>query len=198
MSAETLDKVFDPFFTTKEIGKGTGLGLAVVYGMVKQSEGYIWAHSRPGEGSVFTIHLPLVAPMDDGPEPPVEPARSSGRLLVVEDEPIVLELLGRGLSEAGYEVESVTDGREALEALERLGGQVDGVITDVIMPHMNGKELAQRIREQWPMLPIVFISGYTTDEVVGRGLVGRHEEFLQKPFAPGALVGAVRKALRVR
>ena len=195
MSAETLEKVFDPFFTTKEVGQGTGLGLAVVFGMVKQSDGYVWVNSELGRGSIFIIQLPIVAAITDTPVTPVEPGRASGRLLVVEDEPVVLELLARGLRHAGYEVEEAADGKQALEVLVRLGGRVDGVITDVIMPQMNGKELAQRIRAQWPHLPIVFVSGYTTDEVVGRGLVARGEEFLQKPFPPEALVEAVRKVL---
>ena len=196
MTKDVLEKVFDPFFTTKDVGKGTGLGLAVVFGMVKQSEGYIWASSELGRGSIFTIQLPLVAAVTDLPEGPADEALGSRRILVVEDEPIVLELLGRALREGGYEVEDAADGIKALEVLERLEGKVDAVVTDVIMPQINGKELAIRIRQRWQDLPIVFVSGYTTDEVVGRGLVTRDEEFLQKPFAPGALVAAVGKVLR--
>jgi DNA-binding response OmpR family regulator len=196
MSPGVLEKIFDPFFTTKEVGKGTGLGLAVVFGMVKQSEGYIWASSEVGQGSRFSIQLPLVAAVADVPDEQVRETDSSGRLLVVEDEPVVLELLSRGLREAGYHVEEAADGIKAMEVLERLEGKVDGVVTDVIMPLMNGKELAQQIRGRWPGMPILFVSGYTTDEVVGRGLLARGEEFLQKPFAPGVLVSAVGRVLK--
>ena len=196
MAATVLDKIFDPFFTTKEVGKGTGLGLAVVFGVVKQSEGYIWANSEVGQGSRFSIQLPLVAAVVDVPDESIRENHSSGRLLVVEDEPVVLELLCRGLREAGFHVEEAADGVKALEVLERLEGKVDGVVTDVIMPLMNGKELAQQIRGRWPGMPILFVSGYTTDEVVGRGLLARGEEFLQKPFAPGVLVSAVGRVLK--
>ena len=195
MSPETLARVFEPFFTTKDVGEGTGLGLATVFGMVKQSNGYIWAASEPGRGSTFTVQLPEVAPREAPPPAPLtgEHPVASGRVLVVEDERIVLTLISRTLTEAGYEVVHAADGREALDTLERMGGRVAAVVSDVVMPQMGGRELATRIRERWPATPILFMSGYTSDEVVGRGLVGSQEVFLQKPFSPGALAKAVRE-----
>lgn len=197
MSSDTMDRVFDPFFTTKEVGQGTGLGLAMVFGMVKQSNGYIWATSEEGQGSTFTIQLPQVtrssgefkAPSATAPKP-------SGRVLVVEDEAIVLQLLSRGLRETGYEVEEAVDAIHALTVLERLQGKVNAVITDVVMPLMSGKELAKEIRSRWSKLPILFISGYTSDEVVGKGLIDQGEKFLQKPFAPDVLAKAVGEMVR--
>jgi hypothetical protein len=195
MDPDTLARVFEPFFTTKDVGEGTGLGLATVFGMVKQSNGYIWAASEVGKGATFTVQLPRVAPREPPPPPPFtgEHPAVSGRALVVEDERIVLTLISRTLAEAGYLVEHAADGREALEVLERLDGQVAVVISDVVMPQMGGRELARHIRERWPSIPILFMSGYTSEEVVGQGLVAQHEAFMQKPFPPGALARAVRE-----
>jgi signal transduction histidine kinase len=193
MDAATLDRIFEPFFTTKEVGQGTGLGLPTVYGMVKQSNGYIWAESEPGRGSVFTVQLPQVAPAEPETAPAApegEPA--SGLILLVEDEPVVRTLLRRTLSEAGYGVEESADGAEALAVLERLGGKVTAVLSDVIMPRMGGRELAAEVRLHWPSVPILFMSGYTNDEVIGRGLIGANEAFLQKPFGPDVLAAALR------
>jgi len=197
MSPETLARVFEPFFTTKDVGEGTGLGLATVFGMVKQSNGYIWAASEPGQGSTFTVQLPEVAPRAPAAPPPAtgEHPAATGRILVVEDERIVLTLISRTLEEAGYEVVHAADGREALTVLERLDGRVAAVVSDIVMPQMGGRELASRIRERWPATPILFMSGYTSDEVVGRGLVASHETFMQKPFAPGALARGVRELI---
>ena len=197
MDAETLDRIFEPFFTTKEVGQGTGLGLPTVYGMVKQSGGYIWAESEPGRGSLFTVQLPRV-PAPAGPAP-VEPAAEdrprSGTILLVEDEPVVRTLLRRTLSEVGYGVEEGADGADALAVMERLEGKVLAVLSDVIMPRMGGRELAAEIRAHWPSVPILFMSGYTNDEVIGRGLIGASEAFLQKPFGPEALDAALRNLM---
>jgi signal transduction histidine kinase len=197
MDEETLQHVFEPFYTTKEVGKGTGLGLATVYGMVKQSAGYIWATSQPGRGAEFTVQLPQVKPQagtrSSGPQP--ETAAASGTLLVVEDEQLVLSLLSRSLREAGYRIIEAADGRSALERMIELEGKVDGVVTDIIMPRLNGRELASEIRTRWPGIPILFISGYTAEEVVGRGLIARGENFLQKPFDPQGIAAKVREML---
>jgi signal transduction histidine kinase len=197
MSEDTMERVFDPFFTTKEVGQGTGLGLAMVFGMVKQSNGYVWATSEEGQGSTFTIQLPQVTRSSGETSSPVEKnGKASGRLLVVEDEAVVLHLLGRGLRENGYEVEEAMDAAQAIAILERIDGKVDAVITDVVMPAMSGKDLAKQIRSRWPGLPILFISGYTSDEVVGKGLIDQGEKFLQKPFAPDLLARAVGEMVK--
>jgi CheY-like chemotaxis protein/nitrogen-specific signal transduction histidine kinase len=194
MNKETLDHIFEPFFTTKDVGQGTGLGLATVFGMVKQSEGYIWAESEPDKGTTFRVQLPQVTPVTSPPErASQDPPTVSGTLLVVEDESIVLRLLARGLRESGYRVEEAADGLQGLERLTALDGDVDVVITDIVMPRMNGREMSAAIRERWPGLPVLFISGYTNDEVVGRGLLAPGEAFLQKPFPPGALVAAIQE-----
>ena len=195
MDPETLKHVFEPFYTTKEVGAGTGLGLATVYGMIKQSGGYIWADSQPGRGATFTVQLPEVNPVKpertSGPHPESTPG--SGTLVVVEDEHLVLNLLCRSLRESGYHVIEAADGRAALERMIELEGKVDGVVTDVIMPRLNGRELAAEIRARWPGMPILFISGYTNEDVVGRGLINRGEAFLQKPFDPRGLAAKVRE-----
>jgi PAS domain S-box-containing protein len=197
MDEETLKHVFEPFYTTKEVGAGTGLGLATVYGMVKQSGGYIWAESQPGRGAEFTVQLPQVNPVEPArtSTPQAEVPQGAGTLLVVEDEQLVLNLLSRSLREAGYHVIEASDGRAALERMIELEGKVDGVVTDIIMPRLNGRELATEIRSRWPGLPILFISGYTNEDVVGRGLISRGEAFLQKPFDPRSLSAKVREML---
>jgi two-component system, cell cycle sensor histidine kinase and response regulator CckA len=196
MDAETLDRIFEPFFTTKEVGQGTGLGLPTVYGMVKQSDGYIWAESEPGRGSVFTVQLPQVPPAAPAPAEPAAESRSlTGTILLVEDEPVVRTLLRRTLGQAGYGVEEAADGGAAIAVMERLEGKVLAVLSDVIMPRVGGRELAAEIRAQWPSVPILFMSGYTNDEVIGRGLIGANEAFLQKPFGPEALDAALRNLM---
>jgi DNA-binding response OmpR family regulator/signal transduction histidine kinase len=199
MDRATLDRVFEPFFTTKGVGEGTGLGLATVFGMVKQSEGYIWASSEPGRGSTFTVQLPQVeaaqAPRGVQPSAPVQGGR--GTILLAEDERLVATLLRRGLAEAGYRVETAADGHEALEVMARLDGGVTAVVSDVIMPRMSGRELAIQIRERWPHTLILFMSGYTNQEIVRRGLLSPDEAFIQKPFAPSELNAALAR-LRLR
>ncbi len=197
MDPDTLQHVFEPFFTTKGVGEGTGLGLATVYGMVKQSDGYIWVESQVGRGTRFIVQLPEVAEVTATPARTSHPeaGRASGTVLVVEDEPIVLTLLSRSLREAGYQVIEAQDGRMALEQMETRGGEVSVVVTDIVMPRMNGRELAEQVRARWPDIPILFISGYTSDEVVKRGLIGRGETFLQKPFAPRGIVEKVQELL---
>ena len=192
MDRGTLDRIFEPFFTTKRVGEGTGLGLATVFGMVKQSDGYIWADSEVGHGSVFTIQLPQAVPAVA--EPAATPGTRStgqGAILLVEDEPLVQSLLSRALVEAGYRTEVATDGEEALQVLARLEGKVAAVLSDVVMPGMGGRELAEELRKRWPNVPILFMSGYTNEEIINRGLLGPDEPFLQKPFPPAALAAAL-------
>ncbi|MGE5925874.1 MAG: response regulator [Gemmatimonadota bacterium] len=192
MDRGTLDRIFEPFFTTKRVGEGTGLGLATVFGMIKQSEGYIWADSEVGHGSVFTIQLPQAVPGVEAPGPAAAGrAKGEGAVLLVEDEPMVQSLLARALVEAGYRAEVATDGEEALHVLARLEGNVSAVLSDVVMPGMGGRELAAELRQRWPDVPILFMSGYTNEEIIHRGLLGPDEPFLQKPFPPSALAAAL-------
>jgi CheY-like chemotaxis protein len=194
---ETARHVFEPFFTTKGVGKGTGLGLSTVYGIVKQSDGYIWVDSEPGRGAAFRIYLPLVdAPVSSETPPPSFPGGSgSETVLVVEDEPMVRAMVVRGLRDDGYVVLEAESGAEALALLERGGDDVRLVITDVAMAEMGGHELGRRLADSRPGLPVLYMSGYPLDEVVRRGLLHAHQPFLQKPFAPVALLETVRSLL---
>jgi PAS domain S-box-containing protein len=196
MDRATLGRMFEPFFTTKPVGQGTGLGLSTVYGIVKQSDGYVWPYSELGEGSTFKIYLPAVA-ADVAPvseQPSAEGARAGEVVLVVEDEEPVRSMIARLLRVEGYEVMEAEDGRRALELLEG-SASVGLVITDVAMPIMNGRQLASRLKTLRPTLPVLFISGYTDDEIVRRGLIDLENPFLSKPFTPEVLAAKVRLLL---
>ena len=198
MDRATLDRIFEPFFTTKDVGRGTGLGLSTVYGIVKQSEGYVWAYSEPGQGSAFKIYLPAVeAPVLEttGERPVPLGARAGEVVLVVEDEEPVRTMIGRLLESEGYKVLQAEDGRDALDLLEQGTQSADLVITDVAMPRMNGRELASKLRASRSNLPVLFISGYTDDEMVRRGLIEPSTPFLSKPFTPEVLAAKVRELL---
>jgi PAS domain S-box-containing protein len=197
MSRETLGRVFEPFFTTKSVGQGTGLGLATVYGLVKQADGYVWVYSEPGMGTTFKIYFPVIPsedPVVAAAEPP--PTLGSGELvLLVEDEPDVMRMALRALREAGYTVLEASGGREALDILVEAGARPRLVVTDVVMPGMTGRELASRIAEIRPGLPVIFMSGYTDEDVIRRGLMERGRHFIQKPFSPNELARQVHQAL---
>jgi CheY-like chemotaxis protein len=200
MSAETLERVFEPFFTTKPVGQGTGLGLATVYGIVKQSNGYIWAESAPDQGTSFHIYLPQAAtPIGDGAdlEPPPRPIHGSGTILVVDDEPMVRALARRALEAYGYTVLEAEDGRDALRTLETEAGRaVALVLADLVMPGMGGRELGTRLQETNPGVPVLFMSAHTGDELARRRLLSPGIWFLQKPFAPDELVSQVQRRLQ--
>jgi two-component system cell cycle sensor histidine kinase/response regulator CckA len=196
MSADTLLHLFEPFYTTKPVGKGTGLGLATVYGIIKQSGGYVWAYSELGLGTTFKVYLPLEAGSVNLVTESPPPARASGEhVLVVEDEPTVRYMTSRALKEHGYDVVEASDGSEALRLLERANGNLDLIITDVIIPGLDGTELARRAAIVRPDLPILFMSGYTDHEIVRRGLLESDKPFLQKPFTPDALIRRVAELL---
>jgi two-component system, cell cycle sensor histidine kinase and response regulator CckA len=197
MDPATRARVFEPFFTTKPAGQGSGLGLATVYGIVKQSGGYIWAYSEPGQGTSFKIYLPEFAgPATELPPvtAPVSP-RGAERILIVEDEGAVRRMAGRALAAQGYAVLEAENGADALEVLARADGPVDLVLTDVVMPILNGRELAERLAAERPRLRVLFMSGYTDDDVVRRGLLDPGAPFLQKPFVPADLARKVREVL---
>jgi CheY-like chemotaxis protein len=198
MSAQTRAQIFEPFFTTKPEGKGTGLGLAMVYGIVRQSGGWIEVVSRVGDGTTFTLFFPAT----DATPQPVERTtdQASGRqvparLLVVEDQPEVRELAVSALRRAGHEVFEASDGDEAFARFGDRAGDVALLLTDVVMPGMNGRELAERMRERHADLLVVFMSGYTDEILDQQSLVGPGAEFLAKPFTPGALVRQVDRLL---
>ncbi len=198
MDPQTLRHIFEPFFTTKEPGRGTGLGLATVYGIVKQSDGFIFVDTEVGRGSRFRIYLPRVEgaaePVEAQPEPPT--ARASGTILLVEDEAAVRRLARRVLEEVGYTVLEAADGPEALRLTERWEGDIDLVVTDVIMPGMSGQELSTRLRAIRPWLRIMYVSGYTDDTILQHGTLLPNTSFLQKPFTPGGLAQRVAEAMR--
>jgi two-component system cell cycle sensor histidine kinase/response regulator CckA len=199
MGPDTLSRLFEPFYTTKPIGKGTGLGLATVYGIVKQSGGYVWAYSELGQGTTFKVYLPLDSESAPTTTTPAALIQASGEtILLVEDEPAVRHMTSRVLQEYGYGVTEASGGHQALGILERSDGGIDLLITDVIMSGMDGPELARRAAELVPELPVLFISGYTDDEMVRRGLLQAGQPFLQKPFTPEALASEVAELLKTR
>jgi two-component system, cell cycle sensor histidine kinase and response regulator CckA len=198
MDPETLHHLFEPFFTTKEPGKGTGLGLATVYGIVKQSGGFIYADSARGAGSRFRIYLPRVTGVPDmvePPEPTIAPQRAEGTLLLVEDEAAVRRLARRVLEGVGYRVLEASSGAEAMRLVEQWEGPLDLVVTDVIMPGMSGQELSARLRVERPWLRILYVSGYTDDAILQHGNLLPNTGFLQKPFTPGSLAQRVREVM---
>jgi two-component system cell cycle sensor histidine kinase/response regulator CckA len=198
MSAETKSHMFEPFFTTKGQGKGTGLGLATVYGIVKQSEGNIWVYSELGRGATFKIYLPLVksdsSPVEARPSD-ARPARGSETVLLVEDEDAVRTLTRRILEGFGYSILEARKGEAALELARRHSQPIHLLLTDVVMPDMGGPELAERMRRVRPDTKVLFMSGYTDDAVVRHGIIANGVHFLQKPFTPEALARKVRETL---
>ena len=199
MDKETRSKIFEPFFSTKEMGRGTGLGLSTVYGIVKQSGGHIWVYSEPEKGTTFKIYLPQT---DDAPAAvqgcpaDFEVRHGAGHVLVVEDEHAIRELVGVQLESLGYEVTLAADGREALEAVEVNGLRPDLLITDVIMPGMSGAVLLERLRRTQPGLKVLFMSGYTDNVIVHQGVLDPGIPFIQKPFSARDLSAAVHRVIR--
>lgn len=198
MTEEVKEHLFEPFFTTKEEGKGTGLGLATVFGAVKQNKGYIYAESEPGRGSIFTIYLPKHTDGRRNDVDEKEPADAPGgteTILVAEDETSILNVLRMLLTRMGYRVLAMPSAEEALLAAAAHKEQIDLLITDVVMPGMNGFELARRIRAERPDMKAMFISGYTPDSISKYGKLDKDVVFIQKPFTKEALAKKVRQAL---
>jgi PAS domain S-box-containing protein len=196
MNQETVNRVFEPFFTTKEVGQGTGLGLSTVYGIVKQSEGYVTVRSTEGSGTTFSIFFPRTLPAEALDERSAVTARRGNEtILVVEDEDAVRLLASRALRESGYRTVEANQGGEALRILAERGAGIDLVLTDVVMPGMGGKELQERMAELQVRKPILFMSAYTGEEVREKGLLRGGEPYLQKPYTPAELTSQVRRIL---
>jgi len=200
MDSATRARVFEPFFTTKEEGKGSGLGLATVYGMVKQNGGAIWVYSEPGHGSAFKVYLPPAATRSAS-SPRIEQGRRESdpthgweTVLVVEDEDAVRALAREVLVRHGYVVLEARHGVDALRVAERHTDDIHLMVTDVVMPHMSGRQLAERLGSARPNMKILFMSGYTDQAIMHRELTPG-AAFLQKPFAPAALARRVRNIL---
>jgi CheY-like chemotaxis protein len=198
MDSETQAHIFEPFFTTKEMGRGTGLGLATVYGVVKQSEGYIWVYSEPGHGATFKIHLPraesAAAPAVAAPRV-AHAVHGNETLLVVEDSDSLRELAGTILEGAGYTVLEARNGTEALEVAARHTGTIHALLSDVIMPGMSGRVLAEKLIPLRPEMRVLYVSGYTDDIIVHHGALEPGAVLLQKPFTKQSLLEKVRAVL---
>jgi two-component system, cell cycle sensor histidine kinase and response regulator CckA len=191
-------RIFEPFYTTKERGSGTGLGLSAVYGIVKQSGGYTFVSSEAGAGAAFTIYLPL----SDAPalvsasqrQDRTVPDRAT--ILLVEDEDSLRALMRRILERSGYQVVEARNGADALERSGASDGAIDLVVTDLVMPTMGGREMAELLLANRPLTRVLFVSGFTDDDVVRRGIIAPGTSYLQKPFAPAALVAKIGEMLR--
>jgi CheY-like chemotaxis protein len=192
MDEETLARVFEPFFTTKGPGKGTGLGLATVYGIVKQSGGYIFVRSQPGEGTTFDVYLPAVPPSAEEPTsapPPDQPGEGSETILLAEDDAAVRSLARRALEQYGYRVLEAANGREAVDLMRQHQNEIDLLLTDIVMPEMSGRRSAEHNLQTRPDIKVLFMSGYAgPDQPDGRAMV-------QKPFTPESLARRVREVL---
>jgi PAS domain S-box-containing protein len=204
MSAATQSHAFEPFFTTKAIGKGTGLGLAAVEGIMGQNQGHITLASAPGLGATFTLYLPILSDIEvverrgelrGDPLPPgPDPTQAGATVLLVEDEPVVRAIAARSLERGGFRVLQASGGSVAIELVDR-NGPPDLVLTDLMMPGMGGAELARRLGERWPALPILFMSGYSVDDLLRQGAIDSGLAIIQKPFTPDGLVRSVAAAL---
>jgi len=198
MDKRTINNLFEPFFTTKKVGEGTGLGLATVYGIVSQNSGFINVYSEPGQGAVFKIYLPrhagetVTEPLFTGME---TPHGAGENILVVEDEPAVLKLADKMLTGMGYTVLKAPGPKAALELAKQHTGPIDLLVTDVVMPEMSGRELAEKLETIHPGLRVLYISGYTANVIAHRGILDEGVQFIQKPFNKSDLARKVREAL---
>ncbi|BBO68020.1 hypothetical protein DSCA_19500 [Desulfosarcina alkanivorans] len=199
MDRKTQSRIFEPFFTTKQLGKGTGLGLSTIYGIVKQNGGFINVYSEPGRGTTFRIYLArYLGPEEEkGGEQDIHMPISDGQetILVVEDEVSLLDVVSSVLINKGYAVLSASSPKDAIRLCDEHAGKIDMLITDLIMPEMNGRELSDELLSRWPGIKVLYLSGYTTNIISNHGILKEGVNFIQKPFSLNALLVAVRKAL---
>jgi len=198
MDAAIMERIFEPFFSTKSMDRGTGLGLAMVHGIVRQSGGHVMVYSEPGHGTTFKVYLPAVVGVAEESASAVEthPLGGDENVLVCEDDRAVRELTARGLEEAGYTVLTASGGREAQVVAAEHNRPIDLLITDVVMPEMNGRQLSDSLRKTFPDLPTLFISGYTSNIIARHGVLDAGVEFLEKPFSRVQLLSRVREVLQ--
>ena len=199
---EVRAHIFEPFFTTKERGQGTGLGLSTVFGIINQHEGYIWVYSEVGKGTTFKVYFPRAEEAEFQEQvrsiPLVEDGQGTESILIVEDEAAVRELIVRVLKAHGYQVLEARDGPQALQISEQHDGPIDLLLTDVIMPHMNGKELHERLRDPRPEMRVLFMSGYTDNAIAHHGVLEPGTRLLPKPFSMEDLIRTMRSVLAGR
>ncbi|HET6837115.1 MAG TPA: response regulator [Gemmatimonadales bacterium] len=196
MDWATRSRAFEPFFTTKAVGEGTGLGLSTAYGIVKQSDGYIWLYSEPEQGTTVKVYLPRVTAALEPPRLPAEPPRGQGEtILVVEDEEAVRTLVRRTLVDAGYQVVEAQNGKQGVESVLTADPPVALVLCDVVLPEMSGDALGRRLASIRPGLPVLYMSGYPGLEIVQRGMISKEVPFIEKPFNAENLARAVRRLL---
>ena len=201
MTPEVIDRAFEPFFTTKPREYGSGLGLAIVYGIVAQSAGHITVDSMPGEGTAFSVYLPYVVPQDEPESAMEEPIddtsvpRGRETILVVEDDELVRGITVRSLRALGYRILLAEDGEDAMQVVERHAGDIDLVVTDVAMPRMGGPELADKLTARNPSVKVLFVSGYSEQELSERMVLARNRAFLDKPFTASMLARKLREML---
>jgi CheY-like chemotaxis protein len=199
MDAQMQARIFEPFFTTKDVDRGTGLGLSTVYGIVKQSGGFIWVVSAPGKGSRFEVYLPMISENQDLAAPSKTRAHSivtgAQTILVVEDDAAVRELACKFLDAAGYHTLVAQDGVEALQIAKNYGRPIGALLTDVVMPKMRGTELAVRLNDLLPKMKVIFMSGYLDHNDESPELVA-NSEFLEKPFTRESILSKVNDAFR--
>jgi CheY-like chemotaxis protein len=199
MTPEIKERIFEPFFTTKEEGKGTGLGLSTVYGIVQQSGGNVWVYSEPGVGTTFKIYLPTIEEDTESLRPTAlstKPMQGFETILLVEDEETVRKLACTVLQKYGYTVLEAPNGEEALRIVQgQNGNPIHLMVTDVVMPGMSGRQLAERLVSLWPKLKVLYMSGYTDNAIVHHGVLDPGIAYIQKPFAPDALASKVREIL---
>jgi PAS domain S-box-containing protein len=200
MTEAVRARIFEPFFTTKEAGKGTGLGLATCYGIVRQAGGYVWVYSEPDKGTTFKIYLPKAEGASQSVKARTVPARlerGTETILLVEDEPLVRGITHEVLTEHGYTIIEAQDGMSALALAEKHHEAIDLLLTDVVLPQVSGRDLAEQVRTKCPQVRVLFMSGYTEDAIVHHGVLERGIEFLPKPFTPEGLVRKVQSVLEV-